>query len=146
MTTSRAERRQDADPALQTGLGAQRRKELRQQRRRERLRNLWRILVLAGSATGLGWLLLREGWVLRSPAQIEVLGSRQVNREQVIREGQLQLPLQLLSLRPQQLTARLSAGFPFAFEVAAKRAATSVMAAPGTETIASRETIDSTSP
>ena len=112
MTTSHADRRQDADPALQTGLGAQRRKELRQQRRRERLRNLWRILVLAGSATGLGWLLLREGWVLRSPAQIEVLGSRQVNREQVIREGQLQLPLQLLSLRPQQLTARLSAGLP----------------------------------
>ena len=116
MTASRAERRRSAGSAdsgaIEPGLGAQRRKELRQQRRRERLRNLWRILVLAGSATGLGWLLLREGWVLRTPSQIEVLGSRQVNREQVIREGQLQLPLQLLSLRPQQLTARLSAGLP----------------------------------
>ncbi|MFM7652516.1 MAG: cell division protein FtsQ/DivIB [Vulcanococcus sp.] len=113
MISSRAERRPDADPgAANAGFGAQRRKELRQQRRRERLRNLWRILVLAGSATGLGCLLLREGWVLRSPAQIEVLGSRQVNREQVIREGQLQLPLQLLSLRPQQLTSRLSVGLP----------------------------------
>ena len=32
--------------------------------------------------------------------------------EQVIREGQLQLPLQLLNLRPQQLTALLSARLP----------------------------------
>ena len=114
MTASRAERRRDADAGGggDAGLGAQRRKELRQQRRQERWRNLWRILVLAGSATGLGWVLLREGWVLRSPSQIEVLGSRQVNREQVIREGQLQLPLQLLNLRPQQLTALLSAGLP----------------------------------
>ena len=113
MTASRAERRRDTESgAANAGPGSQRRKELRQQRRRERLRNLWRILVLAGSATGLGWLLLREGWVLRSPSQIEVVGSRQVNREQVIREGQLQLPLQLLSLRPQQLTARLSVGLP----------------------------------
>ena len=114
MTASRTERRRDADAVggAEAGLGAQRRKELRQQRRRERLRNLWRILVLTGSATGLGWVLLREGWVLRSPSQIEVLGSRQVSRDQVIREGQLQLPLQLLSLRPQQLTARLSSGLP----------------------------------
>ena len=113
MTTSRAERRRDADPgAASAGPGAQRRRELRQQRQRERLRHLWRIVVLSGSATGLGWLLLCEGWVLRSPTQIEVLGSRQVTREQVIREGQLQLPLQLLSLRPQQLAARLSSGLP----------------------------------
>ena len=114
MTTSRPARRRDAEipEGSGSGLSAQRRKELRQQRRRERWRNLWRIVVLAGSASGLGWLLLSEGWVVRSPSQIEVLGSRQVNREQVIREGQLQLPLQLLSLRPLQLTARLSAGLP----------------------------------
>ena len=68
--------------------------------------------MLAGSATGLGWLLLRQGWVLRSPAQIEVSGSRQVSREQVLEEGRLQLPLQLLSLRPQELSSRLSASLP----------------------------------
>jgi cell division protein FtsQ len=76
------------------------------------MRNLWRILVLSASATGLGWLLLRQGWVLRTPAQIEVSGSRQVSREQVIREAQLTLPLQLLSLRPQQVAARLSSSLP----------------------------------
>ena len=82
------------------------------ERRRDRLRNLWRILVLSGAATGLGWLLLREGWVLRSPAQIELVGSRQVSREQVIREAQLLFPQPLLYLRPQQLAQRLSAGLP----------------------------------
>lgn len=101
-----------AQPPESVAVGVERRRELRLQRRRERLRNLWRIVVLAGAATGLGWLLLRQGWVLRTPAQIEVLGSRQVNRDQVIREGELKLPLQLLSLRPQQLSARLSAGLP----------------------------------
>lgn len=92
--------------------GVERRRQLRQQRRRERLRNGWRILVLSGAAAGLGWLLLRQGWVVHSPAQIELIGSRQVSRDQVVREGQLQLPLQLLSLRPRQLADRLSAGLP----------------------------------
>ena len=101
-----------AQPPESVAVGVERRRELRLQRRRERLRNLWRIVVLAGAATGLGWLLLRQGWVLRTPAQIEVLGSRQVSRDQVFREGELKLPLQLLSLRPQQLSARLSAGLP----------------------------------
>ena len=101
-----------AQPPESSAVGVERRRELRLQRRRERLRNLWRIVVLAGAATGLGWLLLRQGWVLRTPAQIEVLGSRQVSRDQVIREGELKLPLQLLSLRPQQLSERLSAGLP----------------------------------
>ncbi|MFM2122332.1 MAG: hypothetical protein RLZZ589_769 [Cyanobacteriota bacterium] len=93
-------------------LAPERRKQLRQQRRRERLQQLWRILVLSGVAGGLSWALLRQGWVLRSPSQIEVVGSRQVSREQVIREGQLQLPLQLLQLKPQALAEKLSAGLP----------------------------------
>ena len=93
-------------------LAPERRKQLRQQRRRERLQQLWRILVLSGVAGGLSWALLRQGWVLRSPGQIEVVGSRQVSRDQVIREGQLQLPLQLLQLKPQLLAERLSAGLP----------------------------------
>ena len=94
------------------GIAPERRRQLRQQRRRERLRQLWRITLLSVTATGLGWVLLREGWVLRNPDQIEVLGSSQVHREQVIREAHLQLPLSLLSLKPQELAQRLSAGLP----------------------------------
>ncbi len=68
--------------------------------------------MLSATATGLGWVLLRQGWVLRNPDQIEVLGSSQVHRDQVIREAQLQLPLSLLNLKPQELAQRLSAGLP----------------------------------
>ena len=94
------------------GPGADRRRELRQQRRQERLRNLWRVLVLSAAAAGLGYGLLREGWTLRSPEQVEVSGSRQVSREQVIREGRLRFPLQLLSVQPRGLAARLAAALP----------------------------------
>ena len=98
--------------AARAGIAPERRRQLRQQRRRERLRQLWRIALFSATATGLGWLLLREGWVLRNPDQIEVMGSSQVQRDQVIREAQLQLPLSLLSLKPQELAQRLSAGLP----------------------------------
>jgi len=94
------------------GLAPERRRQLRQQRRQERLRQIWRIGLFSAAATGLGWALLREGWVLRSPDQIEVLGSSQVTREQVLREAQLRLPQPLLGLRPRELSQRLSTGLP----------------------------------
>ena len=93
-------------------IAPERRRQLRQQRRQERLRQLWRICLFSAAAAGLGWGLLREGWVLRTPDQIEVLGSSQVSREQVIREAQLRLPQPLLGLKPQELAQRLSAGLP----------------------------------
>ena len=93
-------------------IAPERRRQLRQQRRQERLRQLWRITLFSAAAAGLGWGLLREGWVLRNPDQIEVLGSSQVSREQVIREAQLRLPQPLLSLKPQELAQRLAAGLP----------------------------------
>jgi cell division protein FtsQ len=93
-------------------LAPERRQQLRQQRRQERLRQLWRILLFSAAAGGLSWGLLRQGWELRSPDQIEVLGSSQVSREQVIREAQLRLPQPLLGLKPQELAQRLSAGLP----------------------------------
>lgn len=94
------------------GLAPERRRQLRQQRRQERLAQLWRITLFTAAATGLGWALLRQGWVLLSPDQIEVLGSSQVTREQVLREAQLRLPQPLLGLRPRELSQRLSAGLP----------------------------------
>lgn len=92
--------------------GAARRRELRLQRRAERWRNLWRLLVFSGLSAGLATVLLRQGWILQSPAQVEVSGSRIVSREQVIQAGQLRFPLPLLALRPRELRATLSASLP----------------------------------
>jgi len=93
-------------------IAPERRRQLRQQRRQERLRQLWRISLFSAAAAGLGYGLLREGWVLRTPDQIEVVGSSQVTREQVIREAQLRLPQPLLGLKPQELAQRLSTSLP----------------------------------
>lgn len=92
--------------------GAARRRELRQQRRAERWRNVWRLLVFSGLSAGLATVLLREGWTLRDPSQVEVSGSRLVSREQVIQAGRLTFPLPLLTLRPRELRSTLSSALP----------------------------------
>ncbi|MCT0212924.1 MULTISPECIES: cell division protein FtsQ/DivIB [unclassified Synechococcus] len=92
--------------------GVERRRQLRDQRRKERLRNAWRLLVFSACAAALGYGLLRQGWSLRSPAQVEVLGSQQVSRDQVIRAAGLRFPVLLLSLQPRQLQDGLSATLP----------------------------------
>ena len=99
-------------PAALLPPGAQRRKELRLQRRAERWRNLWRLLVFSGLSAGLAMVLLRHGWMLREPGQVEVSGSRIVSREQVIQAGQLRFPLSLMALRPRELGASLSSALP----------------------------------
>ncbi|MCP9926415.1 FtsQ-type POTRA domain-containing protein [Cyanobium sp. CH-040] len=92
--------------------GVERRRQLRLQRRNERLRNGWRMLVLLGLSAGLGTLLLRYGWSLTSAEQVEVVGSSHVGREQVISAAELRFPQPLLSLEPQQLAAALKQELP----------------------------------
>jgi cell division protein FtsQ len=89
-----------------------RRKLLRQQRRAERLRNLWRMTVFSLLAAGLGYGLLRQGWTLRSPAQVEVMGSQLVDRQQVIRATGLQFPQSLLTVQPRDLDRDLRSSLP----------------------------------
>lgn len=91
---------------------AARRRDLRQQRRAERLRNLWRLLVFSGLSAGLGLVLLRQGWTLAAPGQVEVVGSRIVSHAQVIQAGQLRFPLSLLELSPRELSGQLAAALP----------------------------------
>ncbi len=92
--------------------GAERRRLMRRQRRLELLRNAWRLLVLLGLSGGLGYALLRQGWTLTSPNQVEVIGSRQVSREQVVMAAELHFPLPLLTLQPRQVAEDLTAALP----------------------------------
>jgi cell division protein FtsQ len=92
--------------------GSDRRRQLRQQRRRERLRNLWRLVVLLTLAGGLGYGLLRQGWVLTGPDQVEVVGSRQVGREQVVQAARLTFPQPLLALQPKRIAEAVAGALP----------------------------------
>lgn len=110
-TASRKPRGSQATPVTLPP-GAARRKELRLQRRAERWRNLWRLLVFSGLSAGLGLALLRHGWTLRDPSQVEVNGSRLVSRDQVIQAGGLRFPLPLLTLDPRSLGGNLAGALP----------------------------------
>ena len=92
--------------------GVQRRKEQRRQRHRERLRQLWRIAVLASLSAGLGYVLLRQGWTLRDPSQVEVLGSAVVSRDQVITAAGLRFPQPLMTLNPRLMARELTGALP----------------------------------
>ena len=83
--------------------GVERRRLLRQQRRRERLIQSWRILCLWAVSVGLGWLLLSKGWLLTSKDQIKVRGSANLSSESVIKAGEISMPLPLLGLKPSEL-------------------------------------------
>ena len=92
--------------------GSERRRQLRQQRSRERLRNLWRFLVLLALAGGLGYGLLRQGWVLTGPDQVEVVGSQQVGTDQVVQALRLTFPQPLLGLHPKRIAELLASALP----------------------------------
>lgn len=92
--------------------GPERRRQLQRQRRQHQLRNIWRLLVLTALSAGLGYALLRWGWLLNGPEQVEVVGSRQVSREQVIAAAHLSFPTPLLGLQPRRIAAELATVLP----------------------------------
>jgi len=78
----------------------------------ERLQDGWRLVVYGALTTGLGVLLLRQGWMLQGPGQVEVSGSSLVSREQVIAAAGLRFPQPLLSLQPRLLSSTLANSLP----------------------------------
>jgi len=102
----------DPAPALPLPPGVERRRQLRRERRADRLRQLWRLMIYSLMAAGLGYGLLRQGWVLRDPTQVQVSGSALVNREQVIAAADLRFPQPLLLLDPRRLDSTLADNLP----------------------------------
>ena len=92
--------------------GVERRRRLRQERRRELLVQLWRFGALTATAAGLGWVLLTQGWTLRTKDQVVVEGSQRLSPEALIEAASLQFPLRLLSLQPSQLETTLLKQLP----------------------------------
>ena len=101
-----------SSPAPSALPGVERRRQLRRQRRVERLQDGWRILVYGALTAGLGFVLLREGWMLQGPDQVAVSGSRLVSREQVITAARLRFPQPLFALQPRLLSRTLAEALP----------------------------------
>jgi cell division protein FtsQ len=99
-------------PTPSTLPGVERRRQLRRQRRNERLQDGWRIMVYGVMTAGLGFVLLREGWMLQGPEQVAISGSRLVNRNQVIAAAGLRFPQPLFSVQPRLLSRTLTEALP----------------------------------
>ena len=92
--------------------GVERRRRLREERRRERLIQSWRILLYGGVSTGLIWVLLSTGWSLRSMQQLTVRGSDRLGTDAVVKAAGLRFPRPLITLEPGRLERRLLAELP----------------------------------
>ena len=92
--------------------GVERRRRLREERRRERLIQSWRILLYGGASTGLIWVLLSTGWSLRSQQQLTVRGSDRLGTDAVVKAAGLRFPRPLITLEPGRLERRLLAELP----------------------------------
>ena len=92
--------------------GVERRRRLRQERRQDRLIQLWRLVFFLLTATGLSWLLLTLGWSLRSASQIQISGSERMDENVVVKAAGLSFPESLLSLEPGQIETKLMQELP----------------------------------
>ena len=92
--------------------GVERRRRLRQERRQERLIQLWRLVFFLLTATGLSWLLLTLGWSLRSASQIQISGSQRMDETVVVNAAGLSFPQSLLSLEPGEIETKLMQELP----------------------------------
>ena len=92
--------------------GVERRRRLRQERRQERLIQLWRLVFFLLTATGLSWLLLTLGWSLRSASQIQISGSQRMDETVVVNAAGLTFPQSLLSLEPGEIETKLMQELP----------------------------------
>jgi cell division protein FtsQ len=68
--------------------------------------------VFTSIAIGLGYGLLRQGWILNGASQVEVVGSSQVGADQVIAATGLRFPQPLLALQPQAMAAAIEEALP----------------------------------
>jgi len=110
MARSEDKRRERSSGPLPPGV--ERRRRLRQERRREQLIQSWRILLFAGVSCGLIWLLLSAGWSLRSQEQLSVSGSDRLGSDAVVKAAGLRFPRALITLEPGRLERRLLAELP----------------------------------
>ena len=93
-------------------VGLQRRRELRRRKRMHLAAQLWSLLLLLSASAGLSWLLVRHGWLLRTPAQVQLSDRSPFSRDQVISAAGLRFPLELLSLDGASMQQRLGANLP----------------------------------
>jgi cell division protein FtsQ len=93
---------------------AERRRQLRWQRRWRILQTSWQVIAMGGLTMGLIWVVTLPDWMLRDASQIEVEGNKFLSADTIRTLLPIKYPQFLLTLQPKTLTQRLESQAPIA--------------------------------
>jgi cell division protein FtsQ len=91
---------------------AQRRKQMRRQRRARALKDSWRFLVVAGLAMGAVWLTTQPTWVLRRSDQVKVEGNQFLSAQTIRSLLPIKYPQSIFRTQPSVIAATLKQKAP----------------------------------
>ena len=93
---------------------AQRRKQLRKQRRNRLLQTSWRSVVVMGLAAGMVWVIAQPNWVIRRAEQVTIEGNRFLATQTVRSILPIQYPQSLMKIQASEISQALTTKAPIA--------------------------------
>lgn len=93
---------------------ANRRQQLRRQRRSRSLQMAWQLIAVGSLTGGLVWGLARSDWMVRSPAQVVIEGNQFLATENIRSILPIQYPQSILLIQPQTIAQHLETKAPIA--------------------------------
>ena len=93
---------------------AQRRKQLRKQRRNRLLQTSWRSVVVMGLATGMVWVIAQPNWVIRRAEQVTIEGNRFLATQTIRSILPIQYPQSLMKIQASEISQALTTKAPIA--------------------------------
>ena len=100
---------------------ADRRRQLRHQRRWRTFQVIWQVLALGGLIGGLVWGLSQIDWMLRQPSQISIEGNKVLSANTIRSILAIQYPQSILTVQPQAIAQRLETEAPIADATVTRR-------------------------
>jgi cell division protein FtsQ len=100
-------------PVSRTEL-AQRRKQLRKERRNRLLTTSWRSIVVLGLAAGTVWVIAQPNWVIRKAEQVKIEGNRFLATQTIRSLLPIQYPQSLMKIQASEISQALTTKAPIA--------------------------------
>jgi cell division protein FtsQ len=92
----------------------QRRKQLRRQRRVQRLQALGRFAIVAGIASGAVWTVRQPIWVIHRAEQVKVADNKYLSTQTIQKLVPIKYPQSIFRIQPQQIVTTLKEKAPLA--------------------------------
>ncbi|NEQ27613.1 MAG: FtsQ-type POTRA domain-containing protein, partial [Microcoleus sp. SIO2G3] len=93
---------------------AERRRQLRRQRKVRIMQASWRLLFVLGIASGSVWVMSLPAWVVRQPQQVEIEGNRLLSTATVQKLLPIRYPQSLWQIQPEAVAHQLEQQAPIA--------------------------------